>query len=88
MALDLISSPHPAVALAALELAYAASTCTAVRPKLCSQLLRPPQLQQQQPAGSTRLSGLWQICCSPMDALNKQVGDVMSQHLCAKSVWL
>jgi hypothetical protein len=53
--------------LAAVELAYAASTCSAVRSRLCAQLIKPVQQQQKcagDKQGSSRLEGLWAVCCS------------------------
>jgi hypothetical protein len=58
--------------LAAVELAYAASTCSTVRSRLCAQLVKPVQQQQQKCAGgkqgSSRLEGLWAVCCSATGA--------------------
>lgn len=57
---------------AAVELVFAATTCSAVRSRLCAQLIKPAQQQQQKCAGgkqgSSRLEGLWAVCCSATGA--------------------
>lgn len=73
--LDLACSSDAAVSLAALELAYSASICSAVRARLCAQVLKPVQQQQQvqqQPLKgaksdhqqcSSRLAAVWEVGC-------------------------
>ena len=60
--LELISSSQQPVAQAAVELAYVASTSSAVRSRLCVQLLKPVQ-QRELAGGQQRLPSLWGICC-------------------------
>jgi hypothetical protein len=67
--MDLACSSDAAVSLAALELAYSASICSAVRTRLCAQLAKPVQ-QKQQPKGaadtqmaSSRLAAVWGVGC-------------------------
>jgi hypothetical protein len=60
------------VLLAALRLAYSASMCSsAARSRLGAQLVKPVQ-------GSSRLLGLWDVCCSKMGADGGAVSSVTS----------
>jgi hypothetical protein len=83
--LDLACSADAAVALAALELAYSASISSAVRSRLCAQLVKPVQQQQQQQQQpkvdsgaqvvSSRPAAVWNVACGagPSEADGRRV---------------